>query len=173
MAEFWASFFHFSPFSAPSARNLEIREIWRVILRQKPSSYQRLRAKILVWEKFSSRKKEAKKWAKNQRNKTLSRKNDEIEREKCKVFSMQDEENQLFHQLACRGVGIVQSLALGIHLSHLRDDLHHFRRWIVFHSRHIFTSCPRWFHVKPTCHSFLTPFLRTIVRQHQILEIIK
>lgn len=82
---------------------------------------------------------------------------------------MQDEVDQVAHQLSSVGIG-VESLAVGIHLTHLVDDLHHLDPRVVFHSRDVAFHSPFASQVEEVCQGMRIVPLRAIVGNHQVLE---
>ena len=85
--------------------------------------------------------------------------------------SVEDEGQQLPHQLPRRCVGIVETFHLGIRLAQHVNDLHHLRSGVVSHGRHVVSGspCPTP-EFEPLCHVVLVVSSRSIVCEEQILE---
>lgn len=92
---------------------------------------------------------------------------------KNQAILVENEENELLHQLSSGRIWVVQSLTFGINLSHFRNDLHNLQSRVVFETCHILLCEPCALDFQPLYKCILVALLWTIVCNHQILEVRK
>ena len=120
-------FGHFWDFGERRVVTCEIREFWRSKIRLIPFIFRGL---------------EAKKWVK--KIQILGKKGARnVQKSAGKVnFSVENEENQLLHEVPRRRIWVINTFTFGIDLPHLGNNLHGLDTRVISHGCDIILSCP-------------------------------